>query len=158
MYAFARPAVTLTTYPYPKGALGAYCRSKLANHLFTYELHTRLTAAGAPTIAVAAHPGGANTNLGRANPGGALFTLLSWIRPYVEGFTQSPAMGALPVLRAATDLDVVGGECYGPDGLLEIYGHPVRVATSRRARDPDAAARLWEYSRAATGADFASLD
>jgi NAD(P)-dependent dehydrogenase (short-subunit alcohol dehydrogenase family) len=131
--------------------LGAYCQSKLANLLFSFELQARLAAIGAPTIAVAAHPGGANTNLGRANPGGVIFTAVSWVRPYVEGFTQSAAMGALPTLRAATDPDVVGGEFYGPDGFLEIYGYPVRVTASRRARDREVARRLWDVSVAETG-------
>ena len=43
----------------------AYGRSKLANLMFTYELQRRLSAAGAPTIAVAAHPGTARTELTR---------------------------------------------------------------------------------------------
>ncbi|MGB5759087.1 MAG: oxidoreductase, partial [Acidimicrobiales bacterium] len=43
----------------------AYGRSKLANLLFTYELQRRLDAAGAPTAALAAHPGGSDTELGR---------------------------------------------------------------------------------------------
>jgi len=133
--------------------LGAYCQSKLANLLFAFELDARLRACDAPTIAVAAHPGGANTNLGRANPGGALFTAVSWVRPYVEGFTQSAAMGALPTLRAAADPDVIGGEFYGPDGFLEIYGYPVRVRASRRARDHEVAARLWDVSVAETGVE-----
>ena len=137
--------------------LGAYCRSKLANLLFCFELQARLATVATSTIAVAAHPGGANTNLGRANPGGAFFTAISWIRPYVEGFTQSAAMGALPSVRAATDPAVVGGEFFGPDGLLQIYGHPVRVTASRRARDPAAAARLWEFSLRATDADYTPL-
>jgi NAD(P)-dependent dehydrogenase (short-subunit alcohol dehydrogenase family) len=138
--------------------LGAYCRSKLANLLFTFELQNRLAAIDAPTVAVAAHPGGSNTNLGRANPGGPVFTVVSWVRPYVEGFTQSAAMGALPTVRAATDPNAAGGDFFGPDGLLEIYGHPVRVAASRRARDAATAALLWEFSVVATGADLSALD
>jgi NAD(P)-dependent dehydrogenase (short-subunit alcohol dehydrogenase family) len=133
--------------------LGVYCRSKLANLLFTFELQARLAAVDAPTVSVAAHPGGANTNLGRANPGGGFFTLISWVRPYVEGFTQSPTMGALPSLRAATDAAVVGGDFFGPDGLLQIWGHPVPVGASRRTRDRELAARLWEVSVAATGTE-----
>jgi NAD(P)-dependent dehydrogenase (short-subunit alcohol dehydrogenase family) len=35
----------------------AYGQSKLANLLFTSELGRRLTAAGSPVIATAAHPG-----------------------------------------------------------------------------------------------------
>jgi NAD(P)-dependent dehydrogenase (short-subunit alcohol dehydrogenase family) len=131
--------------------LGAYCGSKLANLLFTFELQARLAVVEAPTIAVAAHPGGANTNLGRENPGGPFFTLVSWMRPYVEGFTQSPQIGALATLRAATDSAADGGSFFGPDGLLQIWGHPIRVGPSRRARDRELAARLWNTSVAATG-------
>jgi NAD(P)-dependent dehydrogenase (short-subunit alcohol dehydrogenase family) len=137
--------------------LGAYSQSKLANLLFAFELQARLSAAGAPTIAVAAHPGGANTNLGRTNPGGAFFTAASRVRPYVEGFTQSPAIGALPTVRAAVDPDVVGGEYYGPRGLLQIYGYPVRVGATRKARDRELATRLWAASEALTGADYGVL-
>ncbi len=46
----------------------AYGQFKLANLLFTYELNRRLTAAGARTIAVAAHPGFSNTELLRHMP------------------------------------------------------------------------------------------
>src|SRR5437763_9075478 len=41
----------------------AYGQSKLANLLFTYELARRLSAAGSPIRALAAHPGYAATNL-----------------------------------------------------------------------------------------------
>ena len=49
----------------------AYGVSKLANLLFANELDRRLTAAGAQAISLAAHPGGARTELNRAMP--ALF-------------------------------------------------------------------------------------
>src|SRR5215218_2372056 len=48
----------------------AYGQSKLANLLFTYELGRRLAAKGAPTIATAAHPGAADTELLRNMPAG----------------------------------------------------------------------------------------
>ena len=41
----------------------AYAQSKLANLLFTYELQRRFEAAGVDAEALAAHPGGSNTNL-----------------------------------------------------------------------------------------------
>ena len=44
--------------------VAAYSQSKLANLMFTYELQRRLSGAGT-TIAVAAHPGLANTELTR---------------------------------------------------------------------------------------------
>src|SRR5262249_7428309 len=71
----------------------AYSQSKLANLMFTYELQRRLSAAATSTIAVAAHPGLAATELTRHSSAAsaALARLIS----------QPPAMGALPTLRAA---------------------------------------------------------
>ena len=48
--------------------VAAYGQSKLSNLLFTYELQRRLTAKGAPTIALAAHPGFSDTELMRHLP------------------------------------------------------------------------------------------
>lgn len=48
--------------------VAAYGQAKLANLLFTYELQRRLGEAGKSTIAVAAHPGGSNTELTRNLP------------------------------------------------------------------------------------------
>jgi len=47
--------------------VAAYSQSKLANLMFTYELQRRLSGAGT-TIAVAAHPGLASTELARYTP------------------------------------------------------------------------------------------
>src|SRR2546429_5800273 len=79
--------------------VAAYGQSKLANLLFTYELARRLSGAGT-TIAVAAHPGLAATELTRHSPAIAAF---SYAR-----VSQNAAMGALPILRAATDPGVAG--------------------------------------------------
>jgi NAD(P)-dependent dehydrogenase (short-subunit alcohol dehydrogenase family) len=43
--------------------LRAYAQSKLANLLFAYELHRRLSATGAGLLSVAAHPGWAATDM-----------------------------------------------------------------------------------------------
>src|ERR1700684_3243462 len=51
--------------------VAAYGQSKLANLMFTYELQRRLSATGT-TIAVAAHPGFAATELLRAAPAAAV--------------------------------------------------------------------------------------
>jgi NAD(P)-dependent dehydrogenase (short-subunit alcohol dehydrogenase family) len=126
----------------------AYGRSKLANLLFTYELQRRLSAAAAPTIALAAHPGGSDTDLARHVPGAELF------RPLLRPLAQSAAMGALTTLRAATDLDAAGGQYYGPDGFMETRGHPVLVASSARSHDVALQARLWDASEALTGVTY----
>lgn len=130
-------------------ALRAYADSKLAGLLFTYELQRRLT--GSSTIAVAAHPGGAATNLGRR------MSDRRWYRavlPVLERLSQSAAEAARPILRAATDPDAVGGEFFGPSGLLGMRGHPIVVKTARRSYDAHEAERLWEISEELTGVQF----
>ena len=117
------------------GPWKAYFQSKLANLLFIAELQRRLTAADAPTLALAAHPGGSRTNLGHENPGGIVNTIGHVGRPLIEKIAlQSAAMGALPTLRAATDPAVVGGEYFGPDGLGEQRGPPDVSSVARAAR------------------------
>lgn len=123
----------------------AYSRSKLANLLFTYELHRRLTAAGAGTRSVAAHPGGSDTELARHVPG------MGFMRTWFSPLAQSAAMGALPTLRAATDPEVTGGQYLGPGRWWETRGHPIVVRSSARAQDPELAARLWRLSEELTG-------
>ncbi len=128
----------------------AYAQSKLANLMFTYELQRRMAAAGAGTIAVAAHPGGSRTELTRHLPRG-----LSRVNRLVEPlWAQSADMGALPTLRAATDPRVQGGEYYGPDGFAEGRGHPKRVGSSRRSHDAEAQRRLWAVSEELTGVGY----
>jgi NAD(P)-dependent dehydrogenase (short-subunit alcohol dehydrogenase family) len=135
---------------------GAYAQSKLANLLFTFELQRRLEAAGCDTTALAAHPGGSNTNLGRENPGGLGYTLLGVLRPLFERFVaQSSAMGALTTLRAAVDPGARGGEYYGPGGRMEQTGYPVRVDSNERSKNAEDARRLWELSEQATGGKYA---
>lgn len=120
-----------------------YFQSKLANLLFTLELQRRLDAAGVATLALAAHPGGARTDLG--HEGSGLTNRLAPRMPLV----QSAAAGALPLVRAATDPSARGGELYGPRWM--VRGHPVRETPSRRAGRADDARALWERSEQLTG-------
>jgi protochlorophyllide reductase len=124
----------------------AYFHSKLANLLFTAELQRRLAAAGAGTIAVAAHPGGSYTDLG--TEGSGLSNRL--MRSVVPLVSQPAALGARPMLRALTDPAARGGEFYGPRYLVR-GATPVRETPSRAARDAAAARRLWDLSEELTG-------
>ncbi|MBE1551338.1 NAD(P)-dependent dehydrogenase (short-subunit alcohol dehydrogenase family) [Mycobacterium sp. OAS707] len=125
----------------------AYGQSKLANLLFTYELQRRLAAKGTPTIAAVAHPGLSDTELMRHLP--------SFIPPFLwRSFMQPAAMGALPILRVATDPDVQGGQYYGPDGIGETRGHPKLVESSGQSHDEDLQRRLWTVSEELTGVTF----
>ncbi|MGV0042903.1 SDR family NAD(P)-dependent oxidoreductase [Mycobacterium colombiense] len=131
--------------------IAAYGQSKLANLLFTYELQRRLAAnADARTIAVAAHPGGSNTELARNLPG--VFRPLKAVLGPV--LFQSPAMGALPTLRAATDPAVQGGQYYGPAGFLEQRGRPKLVKSSAQSHDEELQRRLWAVSEELTSVSF----
>ena len=128
----------------------AYAQSKLANLMFTYELQRRLTAAGAPTVALAAHPGTAFTELTRHMPGPVQYLN----RSLGGAFTQSAQMGALPTLRAATDPAARGGQYYGPDGRFEFKGYPRPVKSTARSHDEQAQGRLWQESERLTGVTY----
>jgi len=121
------------------GRWEAYGQSKLANLLFILELQRRLRESGSGVIAVAAHPGVASTNLGSEYPMTNL--LMRVTGPLNRG---SAAAGALPMLRAATDPGVLGGQFYGP--RWAFFGHPVVEIPSQRARDDVAAGALWDIS------------
>jgi NAD(P)-dependent dehydrogenase (short-subunit alcohol dehydrogenase family) len=127
--------------------VAAYGQSKLANLMFTYELQRRLTAHRAATIAVAAHPGFADTDLIRNSPAAARL-LAPAIAPLIA---QDPAMGALPTLRAATDPGVLGGQYYGPGGPGQTRGYPRPVTSSMQSYDTTAQQRLWAVSEELTG-------
>ena len=132
------------------GRMSAYGQSKLANLMFTYELQRRLAAAGSGTVATAAHPGFAHTELVRNSPE-PIRTLNNL---FGRVFAQSAAMGALPTLRAATDPTVEGGAYFGPRGFMEQRGTPKRVGSTKRSRDTDDQRRLWEVSERLTGVSF----
>lgn len=128
----------------------AYRQSKLANLMFSHELHRRLAAANANTIAVAAHPGMSSSELTRHTPG-PVTLVLNALRPLLN---QSAAMGALPALRAATDPAVRGGQYYGPGKLFETRGEPTLARPSARARDESAQRRLWSISEQLTAVTY----
>jgi NAD(P)-dependent dehydrogenase (short-subunit alcohol dehydrogenase family) len=131
--------------------VAAYGQSKLSNLLFTYELNRRLAARDELTIAVAAHPGISNTELMRHVPGSGL----PGVSALAGLVTNSPAMGALATLRAATDPAVRGAEYYGPDGFRELRGHPERVESNKQSHDQDVQGRLWTVSEQLTGVTYA---
>ncbi|MFE8947715.1 oxidoreductase [Streptomyces sp. NPDC007856] len=129
----------------------AYAQSKLANLLFTLELQRRLTEAGSPVRALAAHPGWAATNLQshHANP-----LMRGAMGVGNRLFAQSDKAGALPTLYAASQ-DLPGASYVGPAGLGEMRGAPTLVGRSAAASDPAAARRLWTLSEELTGVEWA---
>ncbi len=133
---------------------GAYGRSKLANLMFTYELQRRLSAAGAHTIALAAHPGTARTDLTRHLTPLANTVMAPRFAALNSWWVQDAEAGALPTLRAATDPAAIGGTYYGPDGFMQLTGYPVVVRSSARSHNGDAQRRLWAMSEQLTGVSY----
>jgi hypothetical protein len=135
------------------GRWTAYGQSKLANLVFALELDRRLRAAKAETIALAAHPGYAATNLQNGS---------NWFQNsyYALGnilLAQPAAAGAWPQLYAATASGVHGSELYGPGQSGGMKGYPKRDKIESKARDTDVARRLWEASVKATGVSYDAL-
>jgi NAD(P)-dependent dehydrogenase (short-subunit alcohol dehydrogenase family) len=129
----------------------AYGQSKLANLLFTSELQRRLTAAGSPALATAAHPGYAATNL-QFHSGRRLLDVVSAAGNRL--LAQDENGGALPTLYAAV-AEIPGDSFAGPGGFMEQRGAPKLVRRSNAARDADVARRLWDVSEELTGVRFA---
>lgn len=128
-----------------------YAQSKFANVLFGLELDRRLRAAGSPVRSLLAHPGYAATNLQTTGPTGVT-RLAGRIGNRV--FAQSPEMGALPQLYAATSAAADSGQFIGPARFAESRGHPTVVQPVDSARDPATARRLWDLSEQLTGVHF----
>ena len=129
-----------------------YFASKLANLLFTYELDRRLRAKGSTTISVAAHPGGAITELTSHTVGffGWLFRAIQFFgRPFMNSAEQ----GAWPTELAATAPGVEGGQYFGPSKYNETSGTACQVDSIPESKDPERAQRLWNLSIKMTGVD-----
>jgi NAD(P)-dependent dehydrogenase (short-subunit alcohol dehydrogenase family) len=132
----------------------AYRRTKLANLLFGFELHRRLTRAHASAMSVIVHPGVSSTNLFAAGPGSGGGLQAKILPPLIGVFAQSDAQGALPTLYAATASEIQPGHFYGPNGFRQMRGYPVEVRAETQAYDETLAARLWQVSEDLTGVAF----
>ena len=112
--------------------LRAYCDSKLANVLFTYELARRL--AGTGVTATCVHPGSVGTNWGLGVGG-----IFAFGYRLARRFMLTPEQGARPALYAATApaLEGVTGRYFTQKG---------EVRSSPASYDQSLAERLWEVS------------
>lgn len=120
----------------------AYGQSKRACLIFAYELQRRLFKTKTNTISIAAHPGLSKTNLDRYFP--------KLIRPLGALFLQQQSKGALPVLYAALENSLKGGEYIGPDGFQELRGNPMIVDSDNYSKNIEIAERLWNVSEEMT--------
>ena len=114
--------------------MDAYCRSKLANVLFTRELAKRLEGTGVTANAV--HPGPVRSGFGMD---GDLTGFMGFGLKLVRPFEISPKRGAKTSIYVATSPDVAG-----KTGMYWVRSKPGHM--SRAARDDGTASRLWEES------------
>ena len=121
----------------PYERLDAYCQSKLANVLFTYELARRLHGTG--VTANCLHPGVIATNLLAAFEG-----RLAALRFFTLRGRPGPREGAATSLFVATapTLERVTGR---------YFRDCAEAQTSSKSRDAALAAQLWDASARLTG-------
>jgi NAD(P)-dependent dehydrogenase (short-subunit alcohol dehydrogenase family) len=147
--------VNFTTRPYDKWR--AYGQSKTANALFALELERRGAAAGVSANAV--HPGGIMTGL-QQHLTTEEMNALGWLdadgKPRM-GF-KTPAQGAATSVWAAIAPELAGhGGRYLEDCNEAEPAQPgiAFAGVHAHARDPRAAARLWEVSEEMVRTAFA---
>lgn len=119
----------------------SYGDSKIANLYFTLELARRMSGNDNNLLVTAAHPGWTATDLQRHS---GLFDFLN------QFFAMPIEQGALPTLRATTDLDATSGDYYGPHAFGEWRGYPVKVQPNKLAKDEIIAKKLWNVSEELT--------
>lgn len=128
----------------------AYGQSKLANVHFALGLDQRFKEAGSMAESLVAHPGLVHTELQTTSVqetgGGASQRFFEFL---ANRTGMTPARGALPILRAATDLDASGGQLYTP--RFVNFGDAVRRPLLTRSRNPDSIETLFEVSARETG-------
>ncbi|MEU3455255.1 oxidoreductase [Micromonospora sp. NPDC006766] len=137
-------------------AFRAYAASKLANLLFAYELHRRMTSAGVAARSIASHPGWSDTKLIESayRRGGPGVTVVG-LRLLAAVVAQSAALGALPTLAAAY-ADMPGGAYVGPRRWLHTRGPAAIERSSDDSHDEEAARLLWSMSAELSGVDPSS--
>ncbi len=121
-----------------------YGRSKMECLLYAYELDRRLKAAGKSALSVAAHPGLARTNIMQAQAKNEISKMARTALSY----TLKPTIyGAMPLIRAAVDENIKGGEYFGPskNKLPDV------VESNKPSHDKATAKRLWELSEKLSG-------
>lgn len=121
-----------------------YGQSKLADLIFALEFEKRLRKNGNQIISLAAHPGFSETDLQKYMDKDVLASL----------DLMTAKEGAQPTLAACLREDAKGGEYWGPDGHNEQKGNPSLAKIDAAALDENLNARLWDWTKAATGVNF----
>ncbi len=128
----------------------AYGRSKLANLLFALELERRLREIDSPIQVISAHPGYCDTELQQRTRDRGNVIMGNAMVLSARLFAQNVEMGALPIVRAAVDPTLAGGEYIGPRSFAGSRGYPVLTWRSPAAKNEKVAKDLWDASEVLT--------
>jgi len=136
-------------------AMPAYNQSKLATHLFAYELGKRFEIAEMGIESLAANPGFIKSNILKDNA----YTTRSIGFKLMFGFFEillamSPDQGALPIMRAATDRTLKNGDFVSPIKSGGMRGLPKLVTLTNAAYNNENAKKLWKISEELTGVKY----
>jgi NAD(P)-dependent dehydrogenase (short-subunit alcohol dehydrogenase family) len=115
----------------------AYCDSKLANILFTYELSRRLELTSITVNCL--HPGVIASSFGNTGSG-----VLKWVFKLARPFMKTSEQGAATVVYLATSAEV--------SGVSGKYFKNLKpVNSSKQSYNTHIARRLWSHSEVQTG-------
>lgn len=121
-----------------------YSQSKVADLIFTLEFEKRLKANNYKTISLAAHPGFSKTDL-QKNMDKAMLDSLE---------LMTAKEGAQPTLSACLHHEAKGGQYWGPDGHNEQKGKPALAKIDASALNEELNAKLWDWAKEETKANF----
>ena len=137
------------------GRAKGYGQSKLANLLFGLELQRFFDNNNLDIQSIIAHPGMSGTNIANSALEAGNHKLLSKITNAITPYlSQTPQLGCLPTLHAATSSEVTGGEYFGPKHAFEIFGTPAKARIAKHARDESSASQLWMVSEELTEVSY----
>lgn len=122
------------------GGIQPYCATKLANILFTNELHRHTHELGLAAFSV--HPGVVATNFLSNFP-----TPLRAVMRVARPLLRTPEQGAAPLVELATDKE-------RRDDAGAYFDRHTLTEQQPQASDQQAAERLWELTNEITGAEW----
>ncbi|SOC22597.1 NAD(P)-dependent dehydrogenase (short-subunit alcohol dehydrogenase family) [Ureibacillus xyleni] len=128
-----------------------YGESKLACMMFAKELQYRFRLSNISTKSIASHPGISQTKLFAR---GSRKLSKKLMRVSLNFVGQRAESGAYPILYAATDPSIRGGEYIGPDGRGGSKGEPTELEILDELYSEHVASNLWKLSETLTGVKY----
>jgi len=122
-----------------------YRQSKLADLMFSVELHRIIIVKGDKVLSIAAQPGANKTELTRHLSPEVIAAGIERLGEFME-----PWQGALSSLYAAVASEAKGGNLYEPDSG-GYRGYPILATIKENALDKTVAKKLWDMAEQITG-------